>query len=60
MLHCEAPFQVKLRILNKSLLGVAEKIKRLKIKRSFKKKKFRGVCLLAVGESFFIITTSLL
>jgi len=27
MSNCEPPFQVKLRILNKSLLGEAEKIK---------------------------------
>ena len=59
MSHCEPPFQVKLKILHNSLLGEAEKIKNKK-KKLFKKEKFRGACLLAVGESFFKITTSLL
>ena len=58
MSHCEPPFQVKLKILHNSLLGEAEKIKNKK--KLFKKEKFRGACLLAVGESFFKITTSLL
>ena len=59
MSHCEPPFQVKLKILHKSLLGEAEKNKKIKIKKSFKKEKFRGACLLAVGESFFKITSLL-
>lgn len=59
MSHCEPLFQVKLRILHKSLLGEAEKIKK-ENKNHLKRKTFRGACLLAVGESFFKITTSLL